>query len=635
MIVCVNCEKILYLSRKCGVWMKRRWQIGIAVVVMIGNAIGLVQNEFSWSRTIVFPINIWLGWLIGLQVDKYLHSKIELDSTRSVLMDYSLALDSAIDAIGITNSAGIYEFVNESFAKLHGYTKEELFEMHWQELYPPESHQKIKNEMIIPLYENGYARGEGIGLRKNGSTFNQSASLSLMKDHQKTIVVVHDITKQKEEEKRLKQKVELNEVTGLANRRKLMMDLEKRKNAEGSTCILFIDLDRFKIVNDTLGHEIGDYLLRDVASRLRFFNKKNISTYHLGGDEFIAMVCDSDLDQVKLVAYDIVEYLREPYYIEGNEIFLTASVGISATPAHTNDVFELLGLADTAMYYAKLDGKNTYKIFTEQLKSQLDRRTFIDSELRKAVKNSEFFMVYQPKINLLTNELWGMEALIRWDHPTLGLISPLEFIPIAEDTAIILDITKWVVNEVLEQMRKWSLAGYPNINTSINVSQRQLRDTTFVDYLHDSLQCYEINPAQLEIEVTESVMENAELVIPILRDMKEIGVCISIDDFGTGYSSLNLLKTLPIDTLKIDQSFMNDLHGNEKDIALLKTIITIGQTFNLNIVAEGTETEEQIKLLSSLGCTIAQGYYFSQPIKASEFEEQYLNNFSVLNESSK
>lgn len=314
---------------------------------------------------------------------------------------------------------------------------------------------------------------------------------------------------------------------------------------------------------------------------------------------------------------------------------MTASVGISATPAHTNDVFELIGLADTAMYYAKLDGKNTYKIFTEQLKSQLERRTFIDSELRKAVKNNEFFMVYQPKINLLTNDLWGMEALIRWDHPTLGLISPLEFIPIAEDSAIILDITKWVVNDVLEQMRNWTLAGHPNINTSINVSQRQLRDTTFVDYLHDSLQCYEIDPAQLEIEVTESVMENAELVVPILRAMKEIGVCISIDDFGTGYSSLNLLKTLPIDTLKIDQSFMNDLHGNEKDIALLKTIITIGQTFNLNIVAEGTETEEQIRLLSSLGCTIAQGYYFSQPIKASEFEEQYLINFSVLNESSK
>ncbi|WP_394188536.1 putative bifunctional diguanylate cyclase/phosphodiesterase [Paenisporosarcina quisquiliarum] len=614
--------------------MKWRWQIGIAAVVLIGNVFGLVQNEFSWERTIVFPINIWLGWLIGLQVDKYLHSKKELDSTRSVLMDYSLALDSAIDAIGITNSEGNYEFVNESFAQLHGYTKEELSSMHWQELYPTESLQDIRKEMIKPLFENGFARGESIGLRKNGSTFHQSASLSLMKEHQKTIVVIHDITQQKEEERRLKQKVELNELTGLANRRKLLMELEKRKTADSSTCILFIDLDRFKIVNDTLGHEVGDYLLRDVANRLRFFNKKNISTYHLGGDEFIAMICDSDLDHVKVVAYDIVEYLREPYYIEGNEIFLTASIGISTTPDHTNDVFELIGLADTAMYYAKLDGKNTYKIFTEQLKSQLERRTFIDSELRKAVKNNELFMVYQPKINLLTNELWGMEALIRWDHPTLGLISPLEFIPIAEDSAIILDITKWVVNDVLEQMRIWHLAGYPKFNTSINVSQRQLRDSSFVDFLHDSLQVYEIDPPQLEIEVTESVMENAELVIPILRDMKEIGVCISIDDFGTGYSSLNLLKTLPIDTLKIDQSFMNDLHGNEKDIALLKTIITIGQTFNLNIVAEGTETEDQLCLLQSLGCTIAQGYYFSKPIKAIEFEKQYLNNFLVLNESS-
>lgn len=614
--------------------MKRKWQIVIAAIVLTGNVIALILNEFSWLLAVFIPINLWLGWLIGLQVDKYLHSKIELDSTKSVLMDYSLALDSAIDAIGITNSSGKYEFVNESFSKLHGYTKDELYLMHWQELYPIESHGEIRTDIIEPLFENGYARGEGIGIRKNGSTFQQSTSLSLMKDHQKTIVVVHDITKKKEEEIRLKQKIEMNEVTGLANRRKLMKDLEKRGNPEDSTSILFIDLDRFKIVNDTLGHEIGDYLLRDIASRLRSFNKKNISTYHLGGDEFLAMVCVLDLDQVKSVAYDILEYLREPYYIEGNEIFLTASIGISATPNHTNDVFELIGLADTAMYYAKLDGKNTYKIFTEQLKSQLERRTYIDSELRKAVKNSEFFMVYQPKINLLTNDLWGVEALIRWNHPTLGLISPLEFIPIAEDSAIILDITKWVVNDVLEQMRMWSLAGYSNINMSINVSQRQLRDTTFVDYLHGSLQCYEINPEKLEIEVTESVMENAELVVPILHKMKDIGVCISIDDFGTGYSSLNLLKNLPIDTLKIDQSFMNDLHDNEKDVALLKTIITIGQTFNLNIVAEGIETEEQNNLLRSLGCTIAQGYYFSKPIDVNEFERKYLNNFA-FNKSSK
>jgi diguanylate cyclase (GGDEF)-like protein/PAS domain S-box-containing protein len=605
--------------------MKRTWQIGIASLVLVTNGIGLIQNDFTWMRTIVFPINVWLGWLIGLQVDKYLQSKKELNSTRTVLMDYSLALDSAIDAIGITNVKGEYEFVNESFAKLHGYTKEELISMNWRELYPTESIPQIKEEMLGPLYEVGSARGEGIGLRKDGSTFYQSISLSLMKDQQKTIVVIHDITEQKEEEERLKRKLELNELTGLFNRRKLHSDIERRQDSAGSTCILFIDLDRFKIVNDTLGHEIGDYLLRDVASRLRFFNKKNISTYHLGGDEFTAMVCDLDMDQVKLLAYDIVEYLREPYYIEGNEIFLTASVGISATPIHTNDVNELIGLADTAMYYAKLDGKNTFKVFTEGLKSQLERRTFIDSELRKAIKNNELYMVYQPKIDLVKNELWGIEALIRWDHPTLGLVSPMEFIPIAEDSAIILDITKWVVNDVFEQIRKWSMAGYKVLNTSINVSQRQLRDTTFVDFLHDSLQCYGIDPAHIELEVTESVMENADLVVPILRNMKELGVCISIDDFGTGFSSLNLLKTLPIDTLKIDQSFMNDLHGNEKDIALLKTIITIGQTFNLHIVAEGTETVEHLDLLRKLGCTIAQGYYFSQPIKAKAFEEQYLN----------
>lgn len=605
--------------------MRYTWRISLTSLALIINTYSYIDKYESITFLIgfIFLLNLFIIWVIGLQIDKYLYSKKLLHSTKKALTDYSYALDSAIDAIGIINEEGNYEFANEALTKLYGYEKEELANLNWKQDSKKETFDYFNGTLIPALYQHGHSRGETIGLRKDGTTFPQEISLSLIKETQKIILVIRDITKQKQEEENMKNKAEHNELTNLPNRRRLLQDLNTGIEEAKVMSLLFIDLDRFKIANDTLGHEVGDKLLIDVAARLNFFRNEFTATYHHGGDEFIVLIQNKDLEYVQNIAIDIIDYIKEPFYIKGNEVFITASIGISNYPLHTEKINELINLADTAMYYAKIEGKNTFKLFNNALKLQLESKTLIEIELRKAIKNEELFILYQPKINLLTKDLAGVEALIRWKNPNLGFVSPMEFIPVAEDTGLIIEIGNWVIREVLNQMSTLRDNGHPLVKFSVNVSQRQFRDKNLIPFIESSLNEFNIEPHYLELEVTESVLENFELVIPKITALKDLGVGLSIDDFGTGYSSLNLLKNLPFDTLKIDQSFVRDLIGNSKDISLIKTIITIGKTFNLNVVAEGIETEEHLKLLGEMDCPMGQGYYFSKPIAASELEEKF------------
>jgi len=606
--------------------MRFTWRIILLAVFVINFAVSYYLGiEISKIALLFTPVNILIIWLLGLQIDKFLYSKKQLHSTERALTDYSYALDSTVDAIAIINEDGQYEFVNEAMTKLYGYDKEQFICIAWESNLSIETVTYVNETLLPDLIQLGYARGETIGLRRDGTTFPQEISLSRIKETQKIIAVFRDITKQKQEEDYMKNKAEHNELTNLPNRRRLLHDLEKVIELTQQSSILFIDLDRFKIANDTLGHEVGDRLLIDVSERLNFFRNEFTTTYHHGGDEFIVLIQNKDLEHVQNIAMDIIEYIKEPYYIKGNEVLITASIGISSYPQHTGKINDLLNMADTAMYYAKIDGKNTYKMFTNELKQQLERKTLIEVELRKAIKNEELYLHYQPKFNLLTNELAGVEALIRWENPNLGFVPPMEFIPIAEDTGLISEIGNWVISEVLTQMDELRSYGYPLVKFSVNVSQRQFRNESFIPFIESSLCQYNIKPHYLELEVTESVLENFELVIPKITALKELGVGLSIDDFGTGYSSLSLLKNLPFDTLKIDQSFVRDLIGNSKDLSLIKTIINIGKTFNLNVVAEGIETEEHLNLLGQLECPMGQGYYFSKPISATELEEKFFS----------
>lgn len=583
----------------------------------------VIPENFSWWRLATLPVNLFLGWLIGLQIDKYLHSKRELDSTKSVLVDYTYALDSSVDAIGITNEEGNHEFVNEELARLYGYQKDELLTIHWEKLFTQESIDYFHETFFSEVKKSGYVRSEATGLKSDGSMFPLEITMSLLNETQKTLVIIRDITKKKQYEAMIKYKAEHNELTHLPNRRKLNQDLEKFKEQSLETSLLFIDLDRFKITNDTMGREVGDKLLIEVAERLNFFSNHMIKTYHLGGDEFVVMILKENMDFVKNIAMDIGEYIKEPFYLKGNEVFVTASIGISGSPEHTDDMNELITMADTAMYYAKLDGKNTYKFFNNELKEQRERRTLIEIELRRAIRNEELYVVYQPKFNLHNSKLAGIEALIRWDNPVLGMVSPMEFIPVAEDTGLINEIGNWIINDVLYQMRRWQDKRYSPVKVSVNVSQRQFRDNNFVPFIESCLYSYSIEAKYLEFEVTESVIENIDLVMPKINSLKALGVGISIDDFGTGYSSLSMLKNLPFDTLKIDQSFIRDLIGNSQDLSLVKTIISIGQTFNLNVVAEGIEKEEHLHLLAELDCPMGQGYFFSKPIRPEQLEVEF------------
>ena len=576
----------------------------------------------------MLPFNLFVGWLIGLQVDKYLHSKRELVSTKSVLVDYTYALDSSVDAIGITNEEGNHEFVNVELARLFGYQKEELVTTHWEKLFSQESIEYFHANLFSEIEENGFVRSEAIGVKSDGSTFPLEITISQLRQTRKTLVIIRDITKKKQYEEMMKYKAEHNELTHLPNRRKLTNDLEVFKKQSFTTSLLFIDLDRFKIANDTMGHEVGDKLLMEVAERLNFFSNHMIKTYHLGGDEFVIVILEENNEFVKNIAMDIGEYIKEPFYIKGNEVFVTASIGISCSPEHTEDVNELIKMADTAMYYAKLDGKNTYKFFNNELKEQLERKTLIEVELRKAIRNEELYVVYQPKFNLCNSNLAGIEALIRWDNPVLGMVSPIEFIPVAEDTGLINEIGNWIINDVLYQMRRWKDKGHSLVKVSVNVSQRQFRDHNFIPFIESCLYSYSIEAKYLEIEVTESVLESMDLVMSKINSLRALGVGISIDDFGTGYSSLSMLKNLPFDTLKIDQSFVRDLIGNSQDISLVKTIISIGKTFNLNVVAEGIETEEHLQLLAQLECPMGQGYFFSKPIRPEQLEEEFFKLIS-------
>lgn len=604
--------------------MRYTWRISLTLIIMIGNGFNLYNNNaFTYTALLACLFNSAIGWLIGAQIDKYRLSKKELGSTKTALLDYSFALNSVNEAIGITTESGELEFFNAAYAKLFGYNKEEFSQVYWASLYTKETIDYFYDSVEPVLNKEGHWRGEGIGVRKDGTTFPQGISLTLIKESKTTISVVRDITEQKSYEEVMKYTAEHNDLTNLPNRRRLLTELTFCSDDLKDLSLLFIDLDRFKIINDNLGHEIGDELLKNVAKRLQSFETELIKVFHHGGDEFIILIRNKDVLFIKNISSEIVKSIKVPFYINGIEIYITTSIGISRYPDHTHEIHDLIKMADTAMYYAKLEGKDTFKIFNNELKLQIERKAIIESELRRAIKNEELFILYQPKFSLNNYEIVGIEALIRWEHPVLGIISPGEFIPIAEETGLITDIGRWVIHGVIQQMRIWQDKRYPLVKVSLNVSQRQFRDTQLVPTIESYLQLFNIDSKYLEIEITESVMEDLDLIIPILNTLKAMGVGISIDDFGTGYSSLNLLKVLPIDTLKIDQSFIRDLLENPKDYSLVKTILEIGNNLELKVVAEGVETEAHLKQLLQLKCPIGQGYYFSKPIHPAALENKF------------
>ncbi|WP_226677843.1 sensor domain-containing protein [Mesobacillus jeotgali] len=440
-------------------------------------------------------------------------------------------------------------------------------------------------------------------------------------------IVGRDLTQRKKAEKTIKYMAYYDVLTGLPNRNMVRKHLNSAlSNGNGNLAVLFLDLDRFKIINDTKGHRVGDLLLKVVATRLKNAVKEQGLVSRQGGDEFIIVLKDFRKEQVIEVAERILNEFNEGITIEGQEFFVTPSIGISMAPEDGQDEETLIKHADTAMYLAKDRGKNNYQFYTDKLHGLSSRKMELENGLRKALEQNQLMLHYQPQVNLETGKIIGVEALVRWVHPEKGLISPAEFIPMAEETGLIVPLGKWVLEKAAAQNKVWQEKGYSPIPMSVNISVRQLQEDTFIDCVKQVLIDTQLAPNYLDFEITESVMQNSEKTALILDQLKELGITLAIDDFGTGYSSLSLLKHFPIDKIKIDKSFVDDIIHHSNQGAMVKTIIDMGHNLEFSVIAEGVEEREQVEFLLKNGCVIGQGYHFSRPLPMEEMEQLLINN---------
>lgn len=431
-----------------------------------------------------------------------------------------------------------------------------------------------------------------------------------------------------EERKRIEVKLDrlahFDSVTGLHNRYffhdRLASAIAQAQRLGQRAIVMFLDLDNFKAVNDTLGHDVGDELLRVIAQRLKEAVRFGDTVARLGGDEFAIILENVDAAATgEVIAQKCVDALAQMVRINGNEIYVSASVGLSACPDDAVDIHALLKFADTAMYYAKNAGKNTYRVFHNNMQGEAQKRFAMNGNLRRALERDQFVLHYQPQIDLTTGEIFGVEALIRWSHPDLGLISPMEFIPVAEETGLIAPIGMWVLKTACLQLKSWQDEGRDGLRIAVNLSARQLSDEGFVDDVLEIVRSTGANPAMLELELTESMLMDAgEAFIAKLVALRTAGIMLAIDDFGTGYSSMSYLKRFPINTIKMDRSFVHDLPNNEQDKAITKAIISMAHSLRMQVVAEGIETIDQENLLSASGCNSGQGYLYSRPVTADE-----------------
>lgn len=455
--------------------------------------------------------------------------------------------------------------------------------------------------------------------------------------------MIQDITERTNAEEQIHNLAYYDLVTGLPNRAHLydMIALAQKRCEKQSSkfALLFLDLDHFKQVNDTLGHNAGDLLLRQVSARLQQairqrpslknvlekppVNKNTEVIARLGGDEFVVLVDSVDLvEDAAFVARRICQTLSETFNLDGNEVRITTTIGISLFPDDGTSAEKLLKHADVAMYHAKENGRNGYQFYSQSIHQRALERFAMERDLRKSLETDGFHLEYQPKLNISSGEVAGLEALVRWQHPERGRVSPVDFIPLAEETGLIVPLGEWVLNTACKQMVKWIDAGIEPFIMAVNCSAIQLVRTDMAAVIKETLQSTGLNPAYLEIELTESLlMQDVEGGIKILQALKDLGLHVSIDDFGTGFSSLSYLKRLPVDKLKIDQSFVKDLTTDPGDAAIVISMITLAHNLDLTVVAEGVETEEQLGFLRAEACDEAQGYLISKPMPGEEFAE--------------
>jgi diguanylate cyclase (GGDEF)-like protein len=386
---------------------------------------------------------------------------------------------------------------------------------------------------------------------------------------------------------------------------------------------MFLDLDRFKLVNDTLGHTMGDRLLKAVANRLQGCLRRGDTLSRFGGDEFTLLLPEiRTRDDVAVIAGKILDKLGTPFVIDTHELFVGASIGIAMYPEAGDSVEALVQSADIAMYDAKSRGKNAYQFFSEEMNEKFSTRLSLERELRNALTNGELRVFYQPQVRVDDGRIIGVEALVRWQHPKRGLISPDEFLPVAVETGLITQLDEWVQGHAFAEVVDWQRAGYGDVRLSVNMTAHQLEQEGFLDRFINAVESSGLSPNLIKLELTENtIMQDIDVIVPKLQGLRKCGLAIAIDDFGTGYSSLSYLQQFPINTLKIDRSFVGDIRADQGDASIINAIVAMARGLNLDLIAEGVETKSQLRYLRSQGCEEVQGFYFSRPVQASEVKQ--------------
>ncbi|MDK9723463.1 MAG: EAL domain-containing protein [Sterolibacteriaceae bacterium MAG5] len=590
------------------------------------------NGQLYWERQTISPIRDADGRIVRL---------ISVKEDTTLLQEMAQALSLREQALASSNNGIMITlskaddhsivYVNPAFERITGYSAKEVIGLEGRFLVRDDLAQPGLNEIRNALREQRPGHAVLRNYRKDGSLFWNELFISPISDlsrHETThfVSIINDVSERIHYQQAIEHQATHDNLTGLANRTllhdRISQAIAFARRSSRSVAVMLLDLDHFKHVNDAFGHSAGDDLLKEVAQRLRACVRESDTVARLGGDEFVIVLSDLvSAEDVDHISEKISESLSRPVMIGEREAFVGASIGISLFPRDGEHGETLLRNADMAMYRVKEHGRNSVRLFSPEMATMAIERVDMEGALRRAIERKELLLHYQPKIDLGTRRIVGAEALVRWQHPQIGLVHPTEFIPLAEETGLVVPLGAWVMEEAFRQQAAWTAAGLPPIRMAINLSARQFRLEDLPDIVNEKLAATGAKPGSFIFELTESmVMQDAERALTVMHSLKTLGISLSLDDFGTGYSSLSYLRRFPIDEVKIDRSFVRDLHHDPDDAAIAAAVVALARTLGLKVVAEGVEMEEQVNVLERLNCDQVQGYFFGRPLDPADFE---------------
>lgn len=592
---------------------------------------GVYETVFMTKSGQAVPVELtaarttWQGEPAGLVMLQDIRERLRAETQMRKL---SSALEQTADTVVITDRQGIIEYVNPGFEKTTGYTRDEALGQTPRLVKSGKQGAGFYKKLWETILAGDVFNDVFVNRRKDGSLYYEEKTITPLKDAAGEIThfvaTGKDVTERMQAQERLQHMAQHDALTELPNRLlyidRLKQALARARWHERLVAVLFVDMDRFKNINDTLGHEVGDQLLQALAARLAAGVREGDTVARFGGDEFVILLDDVGSEKdIGAVAQKVLDTLAPPFVIDGQSLYVTASIGVSLYPNDGEDSGTLIKNADIAMYRAKDLGKNTYQFYSADMSARAFERLTLESSLRHAIERKEFRLYYQPQIDTANGTILGVEALLRWEHPDFGLVAPGEFIPLLEETGLIVPVGDWVFQTACAQLCAWNAAGWPALRMAVNLSPRQLQDTGLEMMVERVLAAAGCDPRLIELEITENVLlRHAATTLETLDALRALGVRLAIDDFGTGYSSLSYLRRYSIDTLKVDRSFVHDVPGDADDCALATAIIVLAQSLKLDVIAEGVETEAQRAFLQERGCHQMQGYLFSRPVPAGE-----------------